>query len=67
MLLRFNVFVKSIVPLQAFVAYKVQAITAPSPFSMSEHLLGDDSVHMCSVNQVDSYFASLANSQEIHA
>ena len=67
MLLRFSLFVKSVVPLQAFVSDKVQAISAPSPFSMSEHLLGDESIHMCSVNQADSFFAAFANNQLIHA
>ena len=49
MLFRFSVYLKGVVPLQAFVSKKVQVLNAPKPFTMSEESLGDDGVHLCSV------------------
>ena len=49
MTFRFTVFVKSIVPLQAYVSDKVLVLSAPSPFSKAECSMGEEGVHLCTV------------------
>ena len=45
---RYSVYLKGVVPLQAFLSQKVQVMSAAKPFTMSEPSLGDENVHFCS-------------------
>ena len=65
MLLRFSVFIKGVVPLQAYVSKRVQVLNAPKPFTMSEHAFGDEGVHFCSVASPEDTFQSRPDAQEL--
>ena len=61
MLLRYSVYLKGIVPLQAYVSKQVQVLNAPKPFTMSEDCYGDEGVHLCSVPCPSDFYQSLAD------
>lgn len=56
MLFRFSVYLKGVVPLQAYVSKQVQVLNAPKPFTLSEDSLGDENVHLCSTICPEEYF-----------
>jgi hypothetical protein len=66
MVFRFSVFLRSVVPLQAFVSDKVQVMYAPKSFDMSDAHLGEESVHLCSQVADASFFDNLADKQTIY-
>ena len=65
MIFRCSVYLKSVVPLQAYVSKKVQVLNAPKPFTMSEHTFSDEGVHLCSTTAPDTFFDSLADSDSL--
>ena len=65
MLCRFSVYVKGIVPLEAYVSKQVQVLNAPKPFNLSEDSFGDEGVHMCSVISPDETFSSLPDHENL--
>ena len=67
MIFRFSVYLKSVVPLQAYVSKKIQVLYAPKPFSMSEHSFGDEGVHVCSQSAPPSLFNSLVDKESLHS
>ena len=66
MIFRFSVFLKSVVPLQAFVSKRVQVLNAPKPFTMDESCYADEGVHLCSVSNPDaSSFSQIDDSETL--
>ena len=65
MILRFSVYVKSCVPLQAYVSKKVQVLTAPNKFTAATSSFADEQVHMCSATAPDTFFDSLDDSETV--
>ena len=65
MLFRFSVYLKGVVPLQAYVSKKVQVLNASKPFTMSEDSLGDDGVHMCLNACPGEFFQSLPDHEAL--
>ena len=65
MILRYSVYIKSVVPLQAFVSKKVQVLNAPKPFTMSYASMGDEDVHLCTVAGPEDSYSSLADSEDL--
>ena len=64
MIFRFSVYLKGVVPLQAYVSKKVLTLNAPKPFTMAVPSFGDDAVHLCTVPNNDT-FASLPESDTL--
>lgn len=64
MIFRFSVYLKGIVPLQAYVSKKVLTLNAPKPFTMAVPSFGDDAVHLCTVPNEET-FASLSESETL--
>ena len=67
MLFRFSVYLKGVVPLQAYVSKQVQVLNAPKPFTMSEDSFGDDSIHLCSVACPNEFFQSLSDYETLNS
>jgi len=65
MIFRFSVYLKGVVPLQAYVSKKVLVLNAPKRFTMSEPSFNDDGVHMCTVQSPEDFFASLPDSEAL--
>ena len=65
MIFRFSVFLKSVVPLQAYVSKKVQVLNAPKPFTIEEASFTDEAVHLCSVTAPETFFGSLPESDDL--
>ena len=67
MLLRFSVYLKGVVPLEAYVSNKVQVLNATKPFTMSEPSFGDEGVHLCTVACPDEFFNSLPDADSLRS
>ena len=65
MLFRFSVYLKGVVPLEAYVSNKVQVLNATKPFTMSEPSLGDEGVHLCTSACPDDFFNSLSDADNL--
>lgn len=61
MIFRYSVYLKGIVPLQAFVSKKVQVLNATKPFTMCESNLQNPDVHMCQTTCPDEFYNSQAD------
>ena len=65
MILKYSVYIKSVVPLQAFVSKRVQVLNAPKPFTMSMASFGDEDVHLCSVTSPEDTYQSFADNEDL--
>ena len=61
---RFNIVLKSVVPLEAYVCNDVAVMTAPHKFTLADNKHGDENTHTCSV-QSDKLFSDLPKSDHI--
>lgn len=64
---RYSLYLKGVVPLQAFMSQKVLVMSAVKPFTMSEPSLGDDQVHICSQACPNDYYTSRSDSADLTA
>lgn len=65
MLFRYSVYVKGIVPLEAYVSKQVQVLNAPKPFSCSVDSFGDEGVHLCTVASPGETYTALADHETL--
>ena len=65
MTMRYSVYLKGVVPLQAFVSKKVQVLNAPKPFTMQDISLCDAGVHLCSVTSPEGTYDALADHEDL--
>ena len=61
MIFRMSIFLKSVLPLQAFVSKKVQVLHALKSFTTAEGSFGDEEVHLCQSTAGQSYFGKMAD------
>lgn len=56
MVCRYSLFLKSVVPLQAYLAPCAQVLHAPKAFTMEHAAFGDEAIHLCSVSAADGTY-----------
>mmetsp|Transcript_19678 Transcript_19678/g.26618 ORF Transcript_19678/g.26618 Transcript_19678/m.26618 type:complete len:191 (-) Transcript_19678:154-726(-) len=66
LLFRYSLYLKGVVPLQAYVSAKPQVLTAAKPFTMSEASFGDEFVHLCTQPCPSDYFQSIADNDDLN-